>query len=128
MATEAPKEEPAQVKEETERSREETEGSKAPEESGMAEELQGIEVPEEQKETVGVDQTNETGEAIKPATVAAPTTATTLAIPATPTASPAAPTSPLAEPPVDKPSSPIEYGTDVPPTVPAKNTGEKPQN
>ncbi|PUU76028.1 hypothetical protein B9Z19DRAFT_1066953 [Tuber borchii] len=64
VATEAPKEEPAQVKEETE-------GSKVPEESGVAEEPQVVEEPEhteEHKETVGVGQTNETGEAIKQGT------------------------------------------------------------
>ena len=50
MATEALKEEPAQVKEEME-------GCKAPEESGAAEELQAVERPEhteEQKETEGL--------------------------------------------------------------------------
>ncbi|PUU72824.1 CRAL-TRIO domain-containing protein [Tuber borchii] len=120
VATEAPSEEPAQVKEETE-------GPKVPEESGVAEEPQGVkesEDTEEQKETVGVGQTNEAGEAIKPATVAAPTTATT---PATPTSSAAAPASSLAELPADKPSSPVEHETDVPPPVPAKNSGEQPQ-
>ena len=84
----------------------------------MAEEPQGVEEPEhtkEQKETVGVGQANETGEAIRPVTVAAPTTATTLAMPATPTASPAAPASSLAEPPVDKPSSAVQHEANVPP-------------
>ena len=78
---------------------------------------------EEQKETVGVGQANESGEAIKQAIIAAPSTATTIA---TPTASPAAPTPSLAEPPVEKPSSPVEH--DVPPPAPAKNSGEQPQN
>jgi len=121
VATEAPSEKPAQVKEETE-------GSKASEESGVAEEPLAVEEPEdtkEKKETVGAGQTNETGEAIKPATVAAPTTATT---PATATSSAAAPASSLAELPVENPSSPVEHETDVPPPVPAKNSGEQPQN
>ena len=120
VATEAPSEKPEQVKEEPE-------GSEAPERSGVAEKPQAVEEledTEEKKETVGAGQTDETGEAIKPATVAAPTTATT---PATPTSSAAAPTSSLAEPPVEKPSSPVEHETDVPPPVPAKNSGEEPQ-
>ena len=100
MATEAPKEEPAQVKEEME-------GSKAPEESGVAEEPEAVEEPEHTEEQKGDCRgglTNETGKAIKQATVAAPTNTTTPATPANPTLSPAAPTSSFAWPPVDKPS------------------------
>jgi len=128
VTTEAPKEELVQVKEGAESSRA-PEESKAPEGSGMVEEPQAVEKPEDteqQSETARADQTNETGEASEPATVAAPTTATTPAVPTTPTSSPTAPASPIAEPLVDK-SAPVEPETDVPPPVPAKNSGEQPQ-
>ncbi|RPA98410.1 CRAL/TRIO domain-containing protein [Choiromyces venosus 120613-1] len=110
----------------------ETEESKAPEEPKVAEETKETEEPkaaeetketEEPKETAKVGQVDGATEAVEPTTDAAPATAP----PATNNAPPATTASVSTEAPVEKPSTPVEPETDVPPPVPAKNSGEQQQ-